>query len=219
MASMTTCSMNQSTGRTQARTERRRALWALAFAAVSAFAPLRAWADCGVDGTLIHDAAVRGLTAADNLVNNSAANTMNSSSARAMCLEHFGLAQIPPLGIPGVSAIIAALANGAMERACEAALGSATGYLSGATGQLTSAFSGATMPSLSSIGTVNNLTGGTSLSSVVNGATTSLTSAVNGAAGNAGNQILQGVGGGSTTTTTTSGSVWDRMTCWVTGRC
>mgnify|MGYP006145454655 CR=1 FL=1 len=80
--------------------------------------PAASWgADCGVDGGAIREALLRGLDAQNNLLNQSAADVMRASRNRMVCLERFGLTQIPPLGIPGGS-IVTSLANGAMERAC-----------------------------------------------------------------------------------------------------
>ena len=84
MAFMRLFSMIQSTRRTTGTTERRRtpcqrASTAVLVAVATVFAPMHAYADCGVDGTLIRDAAVRGLSSANNLVNSSAADIMSSS--------------------------------------------------------------------------------------------------------------------------------------------
>ncbi|MDF2461812.1 MAG: hypothetical protein K0Q43_47 [Ramlibacter sp.] len=180
--------------------------------------PAASWgADCGVDGGAIREAALRGLNAQNNLLNQSAADVMRASRIRMACLERFGLTQIPPLGIPGGS-IVMSLANGAMERACQQAAGTASRYLSDATGGLTSLAGGTTLPNIGSINLDSGLNGtlGTAVNGVVNGAvnnaTGAVTGAVSGAISNAGNQL-------NTQVQQQQQSVWSRMGCWVTGNC
>lgn len=135
---------------TDAQRQQRSRRMALAVALVFAFAQ-PALADCGVDGTLVRDAATAGLTQANGNINQGAANVISASQARSKCIEHFGTSAIPPLG-DGLMAIITQLSNNALESACQSAQGSATSYLSGAANQVTSGFP-SSLPTLGSLGT------------------------------------------------------------------
>lgn len=217
----------------ESRAARARRFSAVAMLMVAATLPLRAWpADCGVDGTLIRDAAVRGLGGANNMINTSAADIMSGSRNRVNCLERFGLISIPPLGIPGVSAIISQLANNAMEQACQQAMGSAsrylssatgglTGQLNNATGNLTSVFSGVQLPPLSSVGNVSSVVNGAVNGAINNAIGTvngQVTNAVNGAVTNATGQVTQALQPMQAASNQTP-TVWERLSCWVSSRC
>jgi hypothetical protein len=187
---------------------RRRHTAALLMLAVACVLPVQSWAaDCGVDGNLIRDAAMRGMNAHNDLINQSAADVMRSSKSRSNCLERFGVSQIPPLGFGG-GGILQELANGAMEKACTQARGSVSRYLSDASSGLTSTFGGSVLPSLGSIDAGN-------LDSSINGA-------VNGAITNASNQIGSQIGSQLKVPSAVKQevpSVWSRMTCYVSGNC
>ena len=151
-------------------------------------------AECGADGTLVRDAAQRGAEAAYRMVNVGAADVMTAAQARAKCLERFGVQSIPPLGGGNAGSIIAALANNALESACNQARGAAGRYLQEASSVASGAMptvGGVSLPDLASAQSPGTV--------LVNAGTQIAQQQVN-------QQLQQAEQG-----------VWQRMQCWVIG--
>lgn len=164
--------------------------------AVAMFATTTYAGGCGVDGTVIRDAAVSGQTAADTVVNSSASDIMSAAEARSSCLDRFGVQSIASSG----GGIISSLANKGMESACNQARGAAGRYLNQAQTSVTNAVPSAAGVALPSIG----------YSGVGS-------SALNSAVGNVNSQVQGAVQSQVAQAQAAPKSTWDRMTCWVTG--
>lgn len=162
-----------------------------ALVAVLALAlPLQAWsADCGVDGTLVRDAATRGIEAASRTVNMGAMDIMTAAQSRSSCLERFGVQTIGSGG-----GIVSSLANAALESACNQARGAAGRYLQQASSVASGAIPSVGGVSLPSLGGMGNPAG-----AIMNAGMQQVQQQVQQQA----QQAQQGV--------------WQRMQCWVTG--